>query len=151
MTEKEIQKYIWKKKDKFYKLLSKPSLPKRISRDSPWEYSPSEYLYNLILEDYLRTWEMMKDLSLEGKLPVFYYDNTAMTAIYTASTALIRRLLPRNRPRHLLHLRRLSRLLRRLLLRWPLPNPSNSGRWSPSSIPRCGNRTVLSPRPTCHH
>jgi hypothetical protein len=41
-------------------------------------------------------WEMMtKDLSLEGKLPVFYYDNTAMTAIYTASTALIRRLLPR--------------------------------------------------------
>jgi hypothetical protein len=41
-------------------------------------------------------WDWMtKDLSLEGKLPVFYYDNTAMTAIYTASTALIRRLLPR--------------------------------------------------------
>jgi len=41
-------------------------------------------------------WEiMMKDLSLEGKLPVFYYDTTAMTAIYTASTTLIRRLLPR--------------------------------------------------------
>jgi hypothetical protein len=40
-------------------------------------------------------WEMMmKDSSLEGKLPVFYYDNTAMTAIYTASTAMIRRLLP---------------------------------------------------------
>lgn len=37
----------------------------------------------------------MKDLSLEGKLPVFYYDTTAMTAIYTASTTLIRRLLPR--------------------------------------------------------
>jgi Acetoacetate decarboxylase (ADC) len=41
-------------------------------------------------------WDMMtKDLSLEGKLPVFYYDNTAMTAIYTASTEKIRRLLPR--------------------------------------------------------
>jgi len=40
-------------------------------------------------------WEMMmKDLSLEGKLPVFYYDNTAMTAIYTASTAMVRRALP---------------------------------------------------------
>jgi hypothetical protein len=40
-------------------------------------------------------WEMItKDLSLEGKLPVFYYDNTAMTAIYTASTETIRRLLP---------------------------------------------------------
>jgi hypothetical protein len=41
-------------------------------------------------------WDMMmKDLSLEGKLPVFYYDNTAMTAIYTASTIKVRRLLPR--------------------------------------------------------
>jgi hypothetical protein len=40
-------------------------------------------------------WEMMtKDLSLEGKLPVFYYDNTSMTAIYTASTEKVRRLLP---------------------------------------------------------
>ncbi|MCE5274200.1 MAG: acetoacetate decarboxylase family protein [Deltaproteobacteria bacterium] len=40
-------------------------------------------------------WEMTtKDLSLEGKLPVFYYDNTAMTAIYTASTDMVRRLLP---------------------------------------------------------
>ena len=40
-------------------------------------------------------WDMMtKDLSLEGKLPVFYYDNTSMTAIYTASTEKVRRLLP---------------------------------------------------------
>ena len=40
-------------------------------------------------------WEMMtKDLSLEGKLPVFYYDNTSMTAIYTASTDKVRKLLP---------------------------------------------------------
>jgi hypothetical protein len=37
---------------------------------------------------------MTKDLSLEGKLPVFYYDNTSMTAIYTASTDKVRRLLP---------------------------------------------------------
>lgn len=40
-------------------------------------------------------WDMMtKDLSLEGKLPVFYYDNTAMTAIYTASTSEVKRRLP---------------------------------------------------------
>jgi len=40
-------------------------------------------------------WEMMtKDRSIEGKLPVFYYDNTAMTAIFTASTEKIRRHLP---------------------------------------------------------
>jgi hypothetical protein len=42
-------------------------------------------------------WEMkMLDGSLEGKLPVFYYDNTAMTAIYTASTDKIRSMLPRH-------------------------------------------------------
>lgn len=40
-------------------------------------------------------WDMMnRDQSLEGKLPVFYYDNTAMTAIFTASTEKIRRHLP---------------------------------------------------------
>jgi hypothetical protein len=40
-------------------------------------------------------WDMMtKDMSLEGKLPVFYYDNTSMTAIYTASTDKVKRLLP---------------------------------------------------------
>jgi hypothetical protein len=40
-------------------------------------------------------WDMMtKDMSLEGKLPVFYYDNTSMTAIYTASTAEVKKLLP---------------------------------------------------------
>ena len=32
-------------------------------------------------------WEITaKDISIETKLPVFYYDNTSMTAIYTAST-----------------------------------------------------------------
>jgi len=40
-------------------------------------------------------WELStKDLSLEGKLPTFYYDNTAMTAIYTASASKVRSLLP---------------------------------------------------------
>ena len=36
-----------------------------------------------------------EELGLEGKLPVFYFDNTAMTAIFTASTDMVRRLLPR--------------------------------------------------------
>ena len=40
-------------------------------------------------------WEITaKDISIETKLPVFYYDNTSMTAIYTASTDKVRRLLP---------------------------------------------------------
>jgi len=42
-------------------------------------------------------WEMtMEEWNLKAKLPVFYYDNTAMTAIYTASTDMVRRLLPRS-------------------------------------------------------
>jgi hypothetical protein len=36
-----------------------------------------------------------KDRTMEGKLPCFYYDNTAMTAIFTASTDRVRGLLPR--------------------------------------------------------
>jgi len=66
MTEKEIQNYIWKKKDSFYKLLVQPSLPEKIVHDTPWEYSPSEVLYNLILDTYLNTWKLMKELSLFG-------------------------------------------------------------------------------------
>lgn len=34
-------------------------------------------------------------LGRAAKLPIFYYDNTAMTAVFTASTAKIRRVLPR--------------------------------------------------------
>lgn len=41
-------------------------------------------------------WELANEtLDFKGKLPVFYYDTTSMTAIYTASTAMVRRLLPR--------------------------------------------------------
>ncbi len=40
-------------------------------------------------------WEMLHDaMPRKLPLPVFYYDNTAMTAIYTASTERIRKLLP---------------------------------------------------------
>ncbi len=40
-------------------------------------------------------WEFKKE-GLEGnfKLPVFYYDNTSVTAIYTASTSKVRKYLP---------------------------------------------------------
>lgn len=36
-------------------------------------------------------WQGMK-----AKVPVFYYDNTSMTAIFTASTAAVKKLLPHN-------------------------------------------------------
>jgi hypothetical protein len=39
-------------------------------------------------------WEIMTKDSPLTKFPVFYYDNTSMTAIYTASTDKVKRLLP---------------------------------------------------------
>lgn len=66
MTEKEIQNFIWKNKDNFYELLSQPDLPEKIIHDNPWEYSPSEIVYNLILGNYLNTWSKIKELSLFG-------------------------------------------------------------------------------------
>ncbi len=39
-------------------------------------------------------WEMQDAKGFAGKLPVFYYDNTSMTVIYTASTKAVRKYLP---------------------------------------------------------
>ncbi|HEY4716347.1 MAG TPA: acetoacetate decarboxylase family protein [bacterium] len=40
-------------------------------------------------------WELQTmDGKFAGKLPVFYYDNTSMTAVYTASTAKVKKYLP---------------------------------------------------------
>ena len=47
----------------------------------------SEFLKSVMQWEF--DWEGRK-----AKLPVFYYDNTALTAIYTASTAAVRGLLP---------------------------------------------------------
>lgn len=41
----------------------------------------------------IKQWEFERE-DLKFKLPVFYYDNTSLTAIYTASTGKIRELLP---------------------------------------------------------
>jgi len=41
----------------------------------------------------IKQWEFKRD-DFEGKLPVFYYDTTSMTAIYTASTSSVIKLLP---------------------------------------------------------
>lgn len=42
----------------------------------------------------IKQWEF-EQAGRKFKLPVFYYDNTSITAIYTASTRKVRRLLPR--------------------------------------------------------
>ena len=45
------------------------------------------------LFDGIKQWEF-EAKGMKGKLPVFYYDNTSVTAIYTASTAQVKALLP---------------------------------------------------------
>ena len=45
------------------------------------------------LFDGIKQWEF-ETKGMKGKLPVFYYDNTSVTAIYTASTAQVKALLP---------------------------------------------------------
>ena len=39
-------------------------------------------------------WEVQDAKGFKGKLPVFYYDNTSMTAIFTASTGKVKKYLP---------------------------------------------------------
>lgn len=41
----------------------------------------------------IKQWEFIHE-GLQGKLPVFYYDTTSITAIYTASTSMVKKLLP---------------------------------------------------------
>ena len=41
----------------------------------------------------IKQWEISRE-GFEGKLPVFYYDTTSLTAIYTASTNRVEKLLP---------------------------------------------------------
>ncbi len=39
-------------------------------------------------------WEVQNESGFKGTIPVFYYDNTAMTAIFTASTKKVKKYLP---------------------------------------------------------
>jgi hypothetical protein len=48
---------------------------------------------NRDLFDGIKQWEF-ESKGIKGKLPVFYYDNTSVTAIYTASTDKVKELLP---------------------------------------------------------
>lgn len=43
----------------------------------------------------IKQWEIsLKGAEFSGKLPIFYYDNTALHAVYTASTSKIKKYLP---------------------------------------------------------
>lgn len=50
---------------------------------------PSDFLRSIVQQEL-----PMEPFDRKGKLPVFYYDNTSMTAVFTASTRKVRELLP---------------------------------------------------------
>lgn len=50
---------------------------------------PSAFLRGIVQQEL-----PMEPFDRKGKLPVFYYDNTSMTAVFTASTRKVRELLP---------------------------------------------------------
>lgn len=46
------------------------------------------------INDFFRGIDQIENREYDVKLPIFYYDNTAMSAIYTASTSQVRKYLP---------------------------------------------------------
>ncbi len=65
ITEKQIQNYIWGKKERFADLLSQPYFPE-YTIDNPTYVSPSQVLYNLVINRYKELWESIKELNLFG-------------------------------------------------------------------------------------
>lgn len=65
MTEKQIQDYIWEKRECFADLLEQPQFHK-IKIDKPAYASPSDILYNMVIERYEKLWTTMNNLSLFG-------------------------------------------------------------------------------------
>lgn len=66
MTEKEIQNYIWNNKENFTDFLVDVVFPKKISHDKPWEYTPSEIIYNDLLDKYTEMWYAIHELHFFG-------------------------------------------------------------------------------------
>lgn len=51
MTEKQIQNYIWEKRESFADLLVTPQFPK-VKFENPAYASPSDVLYNMVIDRY---------------------------------------------------------------------------------------------------
>ncbi|MDT8273865.1 MAG: hypothetical protein RRA35_11815, partial [Desulfomonilia bacterium] len=50
--------------------------------------------YALDTDNFFKCLDQIENRDYDVKLPIFYYDNTAMSAIYTASTRQVKKLLP---------------------------------------------------------
>lgn len=65
MTEKQIQNYIWEKRENFADLLVTPKFHK-LKIQNPTYASPSDVLYNLVIDRYAKLWETMSDIGFFG-------------------------------------------------------------------------------------
>lgn len=65
MTEKQIQNYIWGKRENFADLLETPKF-QEVKLDNPTYASPSDVLYNMVIERYKKLWETMSDIGFFG-------------------------------------------------------------------------------------
>lgn len=65
MTEKQIQNYIWEKRENFASLLEVPKFQEE-KFENPTYASPSDVLYNMVIERYKKLWETMSDIGFFG-------------------------------------------------------------------------------------
>ena len=65
MTEKQIQNYIWEKRENFADLLVVPKF-QEVKFENPTYASPSDVLYNLVIERYKKLWKTMSDIGFFG-------------------------------------------------------------------------------------
>lgn len=65
MTEKQIQNYIWAKRESFADLLVAPQFQK-VNIDNPTYASPSDVLYNMIISRYEKLWETVSEIDFFG-------------------------------------------------------------------------------------
>lgn len=65
MTEKQIQNYIWEKRENFASLLEVPKF-QEVKIENPTYVSPSDVLYNMVIEGYKKLWETMSDIGFFG-------------------------------------------------------------------------------------
>lgn len=66
ITEKLIQEYIWENKKNLDNLFVEIDFPDEIVKEKPWEYTPSEIVYNNLVSSYKRTWSLVKGMFLFG-------------------------------------------------------------------------------------
>ena len=65
MTEKQIQNYIWEKRENFANLLVTPQFQK-VKFENPTYAFPSDVLYNMVIDRYKKLWETMSDIGFFG-------------------------------------------------------------------------------------